>query len=255
LFDMHQRQLRRDRAARQGADMFLLERAFDDCLDRLGAIQRRFAHAALIGCPVADWTERLGALVSEVEPYDPGPLFAKQAAGQVIQEDHWAPPSAAFDLLLSVGTLDSVNDLPLALRLIAHALKPDSLFIGAVIGGHSFPQLRAAMRAADAQTGEARPHVHPRIEAAALAPLLADAGFTMPVVDIDRVQLSYSSIHRLISDLRGMAGTNILTARPRVMTRRAWSAAAATFGELGDGQRTVETVEILHFAAWTARAG
>jgi hypothetical protein len=96
------------------------------------------------------------------------------------------------------------------------------------------------------------PHVHPRIEASALAPLLAAAGFTSPVVDVDRAQVSYRSFGRLVADLRAMAATSILRARSRKpLSREALAAAAAAFSAAGDGERTTETFEILHFAAWT----
>jgi hypothetical protein len=49
-----------------------------------------------------------------------------------------------------------------------------------------------------------------------------------------------------------MGATNILNQRARVPLRRqAKSAAEAAFLSAGDGSRTVETFEILHFAAWT----
>ena len=99
-------------------------------------------------------------------------------------------------------------------------------------------------------SGAAAPHVHPRIEAAALAPLLADAGFVNPVVDVDRVTVSYPSLHRLVADLRAMGATNILHSAPRFVGRAALSAARDAFTAAGDGIRTAETFEILHFAAW-----
>ena len=43
--------------------------------------------------------------------------------------------------------------------------------------------------------GAATPHIHPRVEASAMAPLLAHAGFLNPVVDIDRVAVDYGSLH------------------------------------------------------------
>ena len=45
LFDMELRAARRDRAKRAGPELFLLERAFEDCLDRLSLIQQRFEQA------------------------------------------------------------------------------------------------------------------------------------------------------------------------------------------------------------------
>jgi NADH dehydrogenase [ubiquinone] 1 alpha subcomplex assembly factor 5 len=252
---MKLRAMRRNRAARGGVELFLYERAFADCLERLTLLQRRFASALLIGSPDAGWPARLDVLADCVEVRDPGPIFTARSSGEPLIEDAWEPPEGAYDLVLAVGTFDAVNDLPLALRLIRHALSADALLLGACSGGDTLPLLRHALRAADAVTGGAAPHVHPRIEAAALAPLLEQAGFTKPVVDVDRVAASYTSFDRLIADLRAMGTTNLLSARPRFIGRAAKAAADRAFAAAGDGSRTVETFEILHFAAWTAPKG
>ena len=252
---MELRALRRDRAERIGTELFLYERAFADCLDRIPLVGRHFRRGLLIGCPDPRWPERLGVVVDEVEPRDPGPSFAAACGGQTIVEDHWDPPAASYDLVLAIGTLDSVNDLPLALRLIRHSMCDDGFFIGALSGGETLPALRIAMRAADTAADAAAPHVHPRIEASALAPLIGEAGFVRPVVDIDRVPVSYPSLGRLIGDLRGMGATNLLTARPRFIGKSGRAAAIRAFAGAGDGSRTVETFEILHFAAWTPAKG
>jgi hypothetical protein len=252
LFDMELRALRRDRAARTGPELFMLERAFADCLERLALVQRSFDNALLIGCPDPGWPQRLGELVSKATVYDPGPLFAEAAAGETIVEDEWTPPPGAHDVVLAIGTLDTVNRLPHALAGIFRSMRAGSLFLGAMSGGDTLPQLRGAMRAADGVTGVASPHVHPRIEAAALAPLLSQAGFVMPVVDVDRVPVSYPSLQRLVADLRRMGATNILGARSRAgLSKQAFAGALHGFAAAGDGARTVETFEILHFAAWT----
>jgi hypothetical protein len=252
LFDMHVRALRRDRAARAGPELFLFERSFEDCLERIALVRRRFERALLIGCPDPKWPMRLAPVADEVDVRDPGPIFAARSDGQTLIEDAWEPEEAAYDLVLAVGTLDTVNHLPLALRLIRHAMRADALFIGAMSGGDALPQLRTAMRAADAVAGIAAPHVHPRIEAAALAPLLAESGFVNPVVDVDRIPVSYPSLGRLVADLRAMGAGNILTARPYFVGKTARAAAIQAFAA-SDGQRTVETFEILHFAAWTPK--
>jgi NADH dehydrogenase [ubiquinone] 1 alpha subcomplex assembly factor 5 len=251
LFDMALRALRRDRAARSGPDLFLYERAFADCLDRIALLQRRFEHALLIGSPDPSWPERLGELVGSVAIAEPGPLFAAGSGGQPIIEDAWHPPASAYDLVLAVGTLDTVNDLPLAFRLIREAMRGDALLIGALSGGDTLPQLRSAMRVADSLAGVAAPHVHPRIEASALAPLLDAAGFTNTVVDVDRPKVSYLSLEQLVGDLRAMGATNILLNRPRYIGRAARAAAMRAFAQAGDGSRTTETFEILHFATHT----
>jgi SAM-dependent methyltransferase len=231
LFDADLLKLRRERAARSGTDRFLHERAFADCLERIGLIARRFERALLLGCADPAWPERLRAF-----------------AGQVDVDEI----TATYDLCLSVGTIDTVNDLPVALTALRSVLGPDAFFIGALAGGDTLPELRRAMRAADSVQGGSVPHVHPRIEASALAGLLSAAGFINPVVDVDRVQASYSSLGDLVRDLRGMAATNVLHQRSRrSLTKAARAAATAAFASAGRDGRTVETFEILHFGAWT----
>jgi NADH dehydrogenase [ubiquinone] 1 alpha subcomplex assembly factor 5 len=253
LFDMQLRAERRDRAARSGPELFLLERAFADCVERLDLVQQRFERALLIGCPDPSWRDRASAIVSNV---DPGALFARAAEGTQIVEDAWSPPVETYDLVIAVGTLDTVNDLPRALLTARAAMKAGGLFIGAMSGGDTLPRLRSAMLAADQISGAASPHVHPRIEASALAPLLEKAGFATPVVDVDRVQVGYRSLASLIADLRRMGATNILVNRSRKpFSRLAAAAAAVSFAEASEDGRTKETFEILHFACWSLSLG
>lgn len=252
LFDMKLRALRRDRAARRGPELFLFERVFADCLERIALIGRPFERALLIGCPDPGWPERLAGVADEVVATDPAPLLARNGT---IREDAWEPPADSFDLVLAIGSLDTVNDLPRALRLVRIGMRSDGLFTGALSGGDTLPRLRAAMRAADAVVGSAAPHVHPRIEASAIAPLLESAGFVRPVVDIDRVQVSYPSLDRLVADLRSMGATNILSERAPPLTRIQLEEAKRAFAHAGENGRTTETFEILHFATWTASEG
>ena len=234
--------------------MFLFERVFADVLDRLSVVNRRFSAALLVGCPDANWPARLGAVADTVSIVEPGPLFATLAGGTWEREDHLAAAEARYDLCVAVGTLDTANDLPAALIAVRRSLRPESLLIGALPGGDTLPRLRAAMRAADDVAGGAVPHIHPRIEARALGPLLSSAGFRDPVVDVDRVDVAYPSMNRLIADLRRMGATNILTDRSRrSLTRAAWAAATQRFEQAAPGERVTERFELLHFAAWTPR--
>ena len=252
LFDHHLRALRRDRAVRAGLETFLYDRAFDDCMDRLADVRGSFSDILLAGCPNPDWPKRFGA--AQVSVIDPGPLMAAQAHGQYADLERLPFEIERFDLVVTIGLLDTANELPLAAAALNFVLKPGGMLLGAVAGGHSLPRLRRAMLAADAVTGQATAHVHPRIDAPSLAQLLTAAGFVEPVVDVDRVELAYGSLGALVRDLRGMGMTNILTTRSqRPLSRASLEAARAAF--LEDADRAVEQIEILHFAAWKAGPG
>lgn len=251
LFDRHLRSLRRDRAAHVGVDMFLFDRAFDECLDRLKDISRSYARALLVGCPSPGWTKRLTAFASIVDTVDPGQLFADRSGGRRIEEDQYDYGEDRYDLCIAIGTLDTVNELPLALQLIRRALRRDAPFIGAIAGGNSLAALRASFIEAGRAEGRVVARAHPRIEAASLAQLLTAAGYSMPVVDVDRVTLRYTSLDDLVRDLRSMGATSVLAQRPPLLSRTGAEAAREAFAALGNDGRTEELVEILHFLGWS----
>lgn len=251
LFDRTLRRLRRDRAVRQGMDLFLLDRAFDDCLERIAAINRRFSHALLLGAPSPRWKEALEGVAARASTFDPSPMLASVSG----DEDRTDFGEAEFDLVVAVGTLDSVNDLPLAFQLIRRAMTADAALIGAIAGGDTLPALRAALIEADRGRGRIAARIHPRVDGPTLTQLLANAGFPNPVVDVDRVNLRYRALADLVRDLRAMGATNILTG-PRIpMTRASWAAAAAAFAAMAIDGRTSEQVDILHFLGWTPAHG
>lgn len=253
LFDRRRRALVRDRAAGR-PDLFLHERAFSDCLDRLRDVPRRFGRALLIGIPAPAWRDRLGAFADQVDAIDPGPRFARAAGAAYAEEDRHAYDVAAFDLVVAVGTLDTVNQLGPALAAIRRALRPDSVFVGALAGGDSLAALRRAMLAADMATGGAAARTHPRIAPATLAALLTGAGFVMPVVDVDRVTLRYLGLDALVRDLRAMGASNMLADRAAPRGRDWHALAAAAFAAEARDGRVEERIDLLHFMGWSPLA-
>ena len=251
LFDRRLRALRRDRAASAGPELVLLDRAFDEGLDRLRDIRRRFDRALLVGAPTPDWRQRLTEFASEIDILDPGPLFASGSNGITAEEDRHDFGEQRYDLVMAVGTLDTVNQLPLALQLLRRAMRPDAPFIGALAGGDSLPALRSAMIEADRATGGVAARTHPRIGPSSLAGLLSGAGFVMPVVDVDRVALRYSSLAALVRDLRAMGASNMLADRSPGRGKRWAKLVAAAFAAQATDSRTEERIDILHFLAWT----
>jgi SAM-dependent methyltransferase len=70
---------------------------------------------------------------------DSGGAFARAAGGVQADEDRLPFADGAFDLVVSVGALDGVNDLPGALLLARRALRPDGLFSGPSRAREAFP--------------------------------------------------------------------------------------------------------------------
>ena len=257
-FDRALRRLRRDRAAAGPGDAdYLLRRAADELIERLELVQRPFADALDLGCGSGYLTARLRQRGLEVTAADPGALFAARAQGRQCDEDRLPFGDARFDLIVSVGTLDAVNDLPGALLLIRRALRPDGLFLAAFAGAGSLPALRSAMRAAEeAGGGQASPRIHPQIDVRAAGDLLGRAGFALPVADVEPVTVRFSSFLQLVADLRGMAATNILRGRGGPFDRPGLAAAIAAFEARADPDGKIpERFEILYLSGWAPGPG
>jgi SAM-dependent methyltransferase len=252
-FDRALRRRRRDRAAKRFADADYLHRmAADDLLERLDSVTRRFDRALDLGCGGGYLTEALRARGIEVVAADPGRAFARAGYGVQCDEDRLPFADGSFDLVVSLGALDGVNDLPGALILIRRALKPDGLFLGAFAGAGTLPRLRGAMLAADAAEGGAAPRIHPQIDVRAAGDLLTSAGFTLPVVDCHGVDVRFPSLPALVRDLRAMGATNVLANRStRPLGRFALAAAIADFAAHADPDgKTAERFEIIHLLGW-----
>ena len=128
----------------------------------------------------------------------------------------------AFDLVTSALTLQFVNDLPGALTQLRRVLKPDGLFLGAMLGGETLTELRQATLQAEAELYDgASPRVAPFADVRALGGLLQRAGFALPVTDTDVVRVTYETPLHLMRELKAMGASNVLVDRRRIpMTRR-----------------------------------
>ncbi|QNN66332.1 SAM-dependent methyltransferase [Sphingomonas rhizophila] len=241
LFDPATRLLRRRRALAIG-DPFLFDRAVDDLAERLGSIARPLPRMLLIGALSPTWAERLGAPGRTVTTWEPA-----------FDGDELEIPSGPFDAVVAVGSLATVDRLPHLLVRIRQALESDSPFLGTLIGGDSLPALRKALIAADqASGGSVAPRAHPRIDAPTLAALLDRSGFANPVVGVDRLNLRYGSLDRLVADLRAAAETNILAARSHRFAGKRWrDRLEEPLVASGAQGRFEERFELLHWIAWS----
>ena len=252
LFDRELRRIRRGRAWRSEEQAFLYEQAFAELIDRLADVRRRFDRVLLLGCVASDWPERLGVAAGDVTVSEASPFIASSCGGVAADEDRLPFADASFDLVVTVGALDGIDDLPGALFLLRRILRPDGLLLGAMAGAGSLPRLRSAMLAADSLNGVAAARLHPAIDVRTAGDLLARAGFTLPVADTETVEVSYPGLPKLVADLRSHGVTNILARRSRApLGRSAYAAAIAEFASGATDGRTIERFEILYLSGWS----
>jgi SAM-dependent methyltransferase len=224
LFDRELIEARRQRARRIGPATFLLDRVAEDFADRLRLVLRRFACAVDLGTPspavraALAGNDAIGTVIAVAPAFD-----GDDRTSLWIVADLEALPFAAesLDLVVSAFALQTVDDLPGALIQIRRALKPDGLFLAALLGGDTLTELRESFAVAESElTGGVSPRVAPFADLRDMGALLQRAGFALPVTDVDRVVVRYSSPLALMADLRRMGATNPLVDRRRVPLRR-----------------------------------
>jgi len=252
IFDRTLRRLRRDRAAPHfGEHSFVRDAIVEGLLDRLDLVTRKFDHALDLGTADGSLARALRARGIQVTAADAGARFA--ADGVQCDEDRLPFPPQSFDLIVSAGVLDSVNDLPGALIQCRRALKPDGLFLAGFVGAGSLRWLRGVLLDADQASGAAIPQrVHPLIDVRAAGDLLTRAGFVLTVADGEPLDVGYGDPFRLMHDLRGMAAANMLAGQTLPLTRGRLALLARAFAAKADPDgRLRERFELVFMTGWS----
>jgi len=256
IFDRRLLRARQQRARALGAETFLIDQIAGELSERLSVVLRKFERAVDLGTPtdalrcLLAESDKVGTIVGATPAAEPGEIALHVAA------DEEALPFAdgSLDLVVSALALQFVNDLPGTLIQIRRALKPDGLFLAALVGGDSLTELRESFAQAESEIeGGVSPRVAPFADLRELGALLQRAGFALPVVDSDRLTVRYSTVLDLMRDLRRMGATNVLTERRRTpLKRTTLYRLAAIYAERfsdADG-RLRATFEIAWLSGW-----
>lgn len=275
VFDRRAVRAHRERAARRFADHdFLFREAAERLVERLDDVNRVFPRALDLGARTGVLAPLLAARpgIETLIHCDLSPAMMRAARARpctqdgprravVVADEEFLPfAEGSFDLIVSCLSLHWTNDLPGALLQARRALKPDGLFLAALLGGETLIELRQALLDAElAETGGAGPRVSPFADLRDAAALLQRAGFALPVADSDTITVEYENALDLMRDLRGMGEANAVVERRKDFSRRSTLLRAAAiyedrFGKPATG-RMPATFQILTLTAWAPAAG
>ncbi|MEZ5750089.1 MAG: methyltransferase domain-containing protein [Caenibius sp.] len=232
------------RRQRPDAARYLIDDMVEDVADRLSFLRFEPRNALVIGDiarVLANVLAQRGAQVTSVDPAGPG--------DQSLLDEERPWPFGGFDLIASLGTLDTVNDLPGALLHLRNALAEGGLMIACLPGAGSLPVLRSALLAAEAERPAAR--MHPMVDVRAGGQLLQRCGFARPVVDSRALTVRFGSLSGLVRDLRDQALTSVLASTAPPLTRAVYRRAEAAFmAQADDDRRVSEHFELLTLSGW-----
>lgn len=177
--------------------------------ERLLFTKRRFTNVLIMGLPKSE-AQKL------FTQYTTPPLLFCLGQNLIADEEFLPFANQSFDLVISFFQLHWINDLPGVLLQIRHFLQSDGLFFGALFGENTLKELRQSLWEAEYNLKQGiYPRVSPMIQVKDGGSLLQRAGFSMPVVDCERLTLLYNHPLELMKDLQFFGQNNALDQRQK----------------------------------------
>ncbi len=153
---------------------------------------------------------------------------------------------ASVDLIFSNLLLQWCDAPDEALAEIRRVLRPGGFFSFSTLGPDTLKELRAAWAAVDEAS-----HVNAFLDMHDVGDALTRAGFAEPVLDVERIALSYPDVLALTRDLKAIGAHNVTAARQRGLTGRGkWRAMTEAYEAFRRDGRLPASYEVVYGAAW-----
>ncbi len=152
----------------------------------------------------------------------------------------------SVDIVFCNQLLPWVDDAPLVFAEVNRLLRKDGLFIFASLGPDSFSELRHAWQATDHGV-----HVSHFPDMHILGDAAVRAGLSDPVLDVDRLTVTYENTAALFRDLTGSAARNCLADRALSLTGKERFAAMSGELQAPGSKATIELdLELVYGHCW-----
>lgn len=159
--------------------------------------------------------------------------------------------TASVDFIFSNLMLQWVLNLDLVFAEMRRILKPGGMVLLTTLGLETLIELKQAAFRADGGM-----HVNDFTDIREVGDRMLAAGFQNPVLDVDRITLTYSKVSGLLKDLKGVGAHNVRNDRQRTLTGKGFlqklEQEYETFRE--DGVLPA-SYEVVYAMAWAPEQG
>jgi malonyl-CoA O-methyltransferase len=160
---------------------------------------------------------------------------------------------ASVDVIFSSLMLQWCDPPDEAFAEIRRVLKPDGFFAFATFGPDTLRELRTAWAEADGDLHDEYNHVNHFVDMHDVGDALVRAGLSEPVLDVDRIQLTYPNALALMRDLKAIGAHNVTAGRPRGLVGRArLQRMQDAYEAFRTNGQLPATYEVVYGAAWGA---
>ncbi|AUH52877.1 malonyl-[acyl-carrier protein] O-methyltransferase BioC [Chromobacterium sp. ATCC 53434] len=153
---------------------------------------------------------------------------------------------ASVDMIWSNLTIQWINEPDRMFAEMRRVLKPDGLLMFSTLGPDTLFELRAAFAGVDGAT-----HVNQFIDMHDIGDALMRAGFAEPVMDMEKIVLTYDDARGVMRDLKAIGAHNATAGRGRgLMGKQAWRGVEQTYEQYRQGGKLPASYEVVYGHAW-----
>lgn len=213
----------------------------------LTALGERYPKSRIIGIDASEAMLRVGnrqrSRLRLVLPFLRGP---KSASLLVADAQSLPLKNGTAGLIWSNLMLHWLVDPLAAFREIHRTLEVGGLLMFSTFGPDTLKELRSCF-------ADGYEHTQRFADMHDYGDMLVECGFADPVMDVERLTMTYPSLDVLFSELRRNGSTCAMVGRRRgLMGRHAWKAACDAYEKLRVEGRLPVTFEVVHGHAWKA---
>ncbi|MDX8385101.1 MAG: malonyl-ACP O-methyltransferase BioC [Gallionella sp.] len=155
-----------------------------------------------------------------------------------------APQS--MDMVWSNLALQWCNDLPATFAEINRTIKNDGLLMFSTFGPDTLKELRIAFDGVDGYN-----HVNRFADMHDIGDMLVGAGFADPVMEMEKITLTYSDVKAVMRDLKDIGAHNATAGRaPGMLGKGKWARISQNYETLRCDGKLPATFEVIYGHAW-----
>ncbi|HQS37619.1 MAG: malonyl-[acyl-carrier protein] O-methyltransferase BioC [Methylotenera sp. 17-45-7] len=159
--------------------------------------------------------------------------------------------SGSVGMVWSNLAIQWCNDLDAALTEFHRVLQPESLLMFSTFGPDTLRELRTAT---DAASGNSYTSVSRFIDMHDIGDALVRAGFSAPVLDVERFTLTYDDVKSVMRDLKSIGAHNATDGRARGLMGKTYFAKLEQYYEqFRQAGKLPATFEVVYGHAWRGK--
>lgn len=154
--------------------------------------------------------------------------------------------SSSVEMVWSNLALQWCNDLPATFSELNRVIKTEGLLMFSTLGPDTLQELRTAFHGVDGYN-----HVNRFADMHDIGDMLVAAGFADPVMEMEKLTLTYTDAKAVMQDLRHIGAHNATMGRaPGMMGKAAWQRVVENYEKLRHDGKLPATFEIIYGHAW-----